>query len=131
SASCLGDLAPTSPADRRDIYIYRCAMESSTGLREGEGMPARISGRAVGALIALAAICAALLSGASSARAQPGAAQRLADRYAPIVKLRKQTDGICDSSEEQYSPPTSVNSVLGNRKVRLLKTVGRRTVVLV
>ena len=63
----------------------------------------------------------------SPAQAAPSAAQRLADKYSPIVMVRKQTNGICDSSEEQYSPPTSVYSVLGNPKVRLLKTVGRRT----
>ncbi len=67
----------------------------------------------------------------SPAQAAPSAAQRLADKYSPIVMVRKQTNGICDSSEEQYSPPTSVYSVLGNPKVRLLKTVGRKTIVLV
>lgn len=94
-------------------------------------MQLRVAGRVFAALIALCVLSMFLLGQAAPAQAQASAAQRLADKYAPIVKLRKQTDGICDSSEEQYSPPTSVNSVLGNPKVRLLKTVGRRTVVLV
>ena len=87
--------------------------------------------RTLAALIALAVVPVALLFGASPAQAQPSAAQRLADKYSPIMMFRKQTDGICDSSEEQYAPPTSVNAVLGNPKVRLLKTAGKRTVVLV
>jgi hypothetical protein len=106
-------------------------MESSIGPREGEGMGLRAARGLLAALIALSALSMVLLCQAEPAQAQASAAQRLADKYAPIVKLRKQTDGICDSSEEQFSPPTSVYSVLGNRKVRLLKTVGRRTIVLV
>jgi hypothetical protein len=82
--------------------------------------------------LALLAICLVGLPflAASPARAATSSAQRLADKYSPIVMVRKQTDGICDSSEEQYSPPTSVNAVLGNPKVRLLSRVGRKTEVL-
>lgn len=96
----------------------------------GDGL--RRGARGLAVALALLALALALgLWPVSPARAADSAAQRLADKYSPIVMLRKQTDGICDSSEEQYSPPTSVYSVLGNPKVRLLKTVGRRTIVLV
>jgi hypothetical protein len=82
----------------------------------------------VAALTALAPRPVPARAAASSTEA---AAQQLAAKYSPIVMLRQQTDGICDSSEEQYSPPTSVNSVLGNPKVSLLSYVNRRTHVLV
>lgn len=58
---------------------------------------------------------------ASSANAGIDAAQQLADKYAPIVMMRAQENGPCDDSEEQYAPPTSVNAVLGNPAVRLLR----------
>ncbi|HEY3729436.1 MAG TPA: hypothetical protein VGL51_19825 [Solirubrobacteraceae bacterium] len=87
-------------------------------------------------LVGALAISLVVLSylAASPARAAPqtvqSPAQQLADKYSPIVMVRKQTDGICDSSEEQYSPPTSVDSVLGNPRVKLLSRVGRKTEVL-
>jgi hypothetical protein len=63
-------------------------------------------------------------TGLGSARAAAGsAAQELAEKYSPIMMFRKQTE-VCDKSQEQYAPPTSVNVVLGNRRVRLLHRVG-------
>ena len=68
----------------------------------------------------LATLLAALTYLASPAAASPSAAQRLVDTYSPIVMMRAQNNGLCDSSQEQYWPPTSVNVVLGNPRVRLL-----------
>jgi hypothetical protein len=46
------------------------------------------------------------------------AAQRLAEKYAPIAMLREQRDPPCNTSEEQYQP-TTVDTVLGNPTVVL------------
>jgi hypothetical protein len=73
----------------------------------------------------------ALLAGLSlvvpPAEAGPSAARRLVDTYAPIVMLRAQRDAPCDTSEEQYAHPTSVDAVLGNPRVRLLVRDARGT----
>jgi hypothetical protein len=63
------------------------------------------------------------------ASASVSATQRLADAYSPIVMMRAQRNGICDTSEEQYGPPTTVDVVLRNPRVQLLERVGRRMVV--
>ncbi|HUB37138.1 MAG TPA: hypothetical protein VL972_09965 [Solirubrobacteraceae bacterium] len=47
-------------------------------------------------------------------------AQLLAERYTPIVMLRKQLDPPCETSAEQYQP-TSVDTVLGNPSVTLTR----------
>jgi hypothetical protein len=65
---------------------------------------------------------------APSASASDTATQRLVDAYAPIVMMRAQHDGVCNTSEEQYAPPTTVNVVLRNPRVRLLEHVGRHMV---
>jgi hypothetical protein len=64
----------------------------------------------------------------ASASASESATQRLADAYAPIVMMRAQRDGLCNTSEEQYGPPTTVNVVLRNPRVQLVERVGRRMV---
>jgi hypothetical protein len=102
----------------------------------GAHAPVRTACRCIAVAVALvAAALAALALGVSPVRAAATAgetaSQQLADKYSPIVMVRKQTDGICDSAEEQYSPPTSVYTVLGNPRVKLLSYVRRRTVVLV
>ena len=82
-------------------------------------------------LVAMAAtVLAALSSLASPADAAPSAARRLVDTYSPIVMTRAQRDPPCDSSEEQYGPPTSVDAVLGNPRVRLLEHDARGTQVI-
>src|SRR3954447_14715077 len=48
------------------------------------------------------------------------AAQRLVRTYSPILMLREQKDPPCDTTEEQFQP-SSVDVVLGNPRVRLLK----------
>ncbi|UGS38383.1 flippase-like domain-containing protein [Capillimicrobium parvum] len=69
----------------------------------------------------------ALLASAPGAHAQAdGAAQRLVDRYSPVVMVREQNDPPCDTAEEQYQP-TTVDTVLGNPTVTLRrKGSGRR-----
>ncbi len=69
-----------------------------------------------------------MLCAAPSALASAASTQRLVDAYAPIVMMRTQQDGVCNSSEEQYGPPTTVGVVLGNPRVRLLERIGRHTV---
>ena len=82
------------------------------------------SRRLAGGLAALSLLLAALSvpSGATAApaagAAEQGAAQRLAERYAPITMLREQQNPPCDTSEEQYQP-TSVYTMLGNPRVTL------------
>jgi hypothetical protein len=70
--------------------------------------------------LVVALLCLASPADGSPVTASTSAAQRLADKYAPIVMMRSQDNGLCDSSEEQYGPPTSVELVLNNPRVRLL-----------
>lgn len=46
------------------------------------------------------------------------AAEELAEKYVPIVELRKEEKPPCETSAEQYQP-TSVDTVLGNPSVEL------------
>jgi len=70
--------------------------------------------------LGLALVAALLLVPAGVATAQlQQAAQRLADAYAPIVMVREQQDPPCDTAEEQYRHPTSVDTVLRNPSVTL------------
>jgi hypothetical protein len=46
------------------------------------------------------------------------AAEELAEKYVPIVELRKEDNPPCETSAEQYQP-TSVDTVLGNPSVEL------------
>ncbi len=73
-------------------------------------------GRLAASLVLAASVCS--IVAASAAASTPE--QELAAAYAPILKLRAQTeDPPCNTREEQYSPPTSVDSVLGNPSVTL------------
>ena len=71
--------------------------------------------------ITAAGIVIALAQMFGSASAATSAPQRLADEYAPIVMMRAQQTAPCDTSEEQFWPPTTVDVVLGDPSVRLLK----------
>ena len=72
----------------------------------------------------LVLLCIGLLAtvaspaGAATSPPTDEAAQRLAEKYAPIAMLREQRDPPCNTSEEQYQP-TSVDAVLGNPTVTL------------
>lgn len=82
------------------------------------GRSSRRAGTALGLVIALLWLAPA--AAGSSVTTSTSAAQELADKFAPIVMMRSQDDGLCDKSEEQYGPPTSVELLLNNPKVRLL-----------
>lgn len=70
-------------------------------------------------LATLAALC---LLPALAAAAPTGAAQRLAQKYAPITMLREQQEPPCETSAEQYQP-SSVETMLGNPSVTLQRFV--------
>ncbi len=69
--------------------------------------------------VAAGVVVSALLT-APPATAKQSAAQQLAERYVPVMMIRKQQDPPCDTSEEQYRP-TSVDTVLGNPEVTLFR----------
>jgi hypothetical protein len=57
--------------------------------------------------------------------------QQLVSSYSPILNLREQTDGKnCNTTEEQYNPPTTVDTVLGNPAVTLIHYVNGKEVQL-
>src|SRR5690349_12038078 len=89
--------------------------QHGVGLGRLSYAPAAMAALIAGAAVAL--LLGTYILGVAPARAAvttaDAAAQQLADKYSPIVMVRKLTD-LCDSSEEQYSPPTTVNTVLGN-----------------
>jgi hypothetical protein len=76
-------------------------------------------------VLVAATVLAAIWSASSPADAAISAAQRLANTYAPIVMTRSQENGICDSTEEQFWPPTTVDVTPGNPRVRLLRHTKR------
>jgi hypothetical protein len=80
------------------------------------------------ACLALAALVSLLV--ASTAGADVSAAQRqLVSSYSPLLNLREQTDDDnCDTTEEQYNPPTTVDTVLGNPAVTLVHYVNGKEV---
>jgi len=89
------------------------------------GRRARLAGTVLVLTVVLLCLASAALG--SPVSASTNAAQRLADKYAPIVMMRSQDSGLCDSSEDQCGPPTSVELVLTNPKVRRLFHGGRGT----
>jgi hypothetical protein len=70
-------------------------------------------------LVAVLAGTALAAAAASPAGAAETPEARLVRTYAPIVMVRAQEQGPCDTDEEQFSPPSAVGSVLGNPRVRL------------
>jgi hypothetical protein len=81
----------------------------------------------------LAAIASAMLiaaSGAAAAAPTPDE-DNLVRTYAPILMMRAQEDpnDLCNTTEEQYNPPTRVEVVLGNPAVKLVHHVDGRDVV--
>lgn len=89
---------------------------------------ARISAGAVGLLLA-AALAASSFTAPPADAASTAAAQWLADMYAPITMMGAEQKDHCDSSREQYAPPSPVTIVLGNPAVRLLRHGSKRTFV--
>jgi hypothetical protein len=82
--------------------------------------------------ICLAAIASVSLSAAGTAVAASPDEENLVRTYSPILMLRAQEDANdpCDTTEEQYNPPTRVEAVLGNPAVKLVHYVNKRDVVL-
>jgi VPS62-like protein len=74
---------------------------------------------------------ASLVFTASAVAATSPERQQLIDAYAPHLMLRHQTaDDNCNTREEQYNPPTTVDVVLGNPAVKLVHYTGGKDVVL-
>ena len=88
----------------------------------------RMSAKPFALILAVALLSMTLLAIDSGvARAQDDPAQELADRYAPIMKLKAQEEE-CDSDGEPYAP-MSVDAVLDNELV-VLRQVGPQDPVL-
>jgi hypothetical protein len=80
------------------------------------------------ALLVLMASASLLPTASAGAATSPEQAQLVA-AYAPHLMLREQTDdGNCNTREEQYGPPTTVDIVLGNPAVKLVHYVGGKDV---
>jgi hypothetical protein len=76
------------------------------------------------------AASAGLFVAASAEAASSPEQQQLVSAYAPILMLREQTDSKnCNTREEQFNPPTTVDTVLGNTGVRLLHYVNGKDVL--
>jgi hypothetical protein len=87
----------------------------------------RRPGRLAALLVLTAA--ASLLATASAVAAVSPEQQQLVSAYAPILMLRQQTDKEnCTTTEEQFNPPTTVDTVLGNPRVRLIHYVNGKEV---
>lgn len=87
---------------------------------------ALIPGVPSASLVALAALIGLIAPapGAAAANASDGqsAAERLAEKFAPVTMLREQNNPPCDTDEEQYQP-TGVETMLGNPLVALTRYV--------
>ena len=91
----------------------------------------RRPGRLAVCLAAIASVSLLAAEGASAASATPDE-ENLVRAYAPILMLRAQADPVgnpCDTTEEQYNPPTWVKSVLGDPNVKLVHDVDGKDVV--
>jgi hypothetical protein len=80
------------------------------------------------ALLVLTATASLLLTARAGADTTPER-QELVDAYAPHLMLREQTkDDNCNTTQEQYNPPTTVNIVLANPAVKLVHHTGGKDV---
>ncbi len=79
------------------------------------------TGRALGVVTLIAALAGlACLAAPVSASAARSPEQRLAERYAPILMLKVNSNPPCSTSGEQYFP-APVDIVLGNPEVKLMR----------
>ena len=91
----------------------------------------RRPGRLAVCLAAIASVSLVAATAAVAAAPTPDE-DNLVRAYAPILQLRAQEDPVkdpCDPTEEQYNPPTWVEAVLGNPRVKLVHHVDGRDVV--
>jgi hypothetical protein len=74
---------------------------------------------------------ASLLFAATAVAATTAEQQALVDAYAPHLMLREQLDtkNNCNTREEQYGPPTTVDIVLRNPAVKLVHYTGGKDVL--
>jgi hypothetical protein len=80
------------------------------------------------ALLVLTAAASLMLT-ASAVAAVSSEQEELVAAYAPHLMLREQTDHQnCNTREEQYGPPTTVDTVLGNPTVKLVHYTGGKDV---
>jgi Vacuolar protein sorting-associated protein 62 len=80
------------------------------------------------ALLVLTASASLLLTASAGADTSPEQRQ-LVSTYSPELMLREQTDKKnCNTTEEQYNPPTTVGTVLGDPQVKLVQYVNGRDV---
>ena len=80
------------------------------------------------ALLVLTASASLMLTASAVAASSPEQ-QQLVNAYAPELMLRQQTaDDNCNTREEQYNPPTTVDIVLRNPAVKLVHYVGGKDV---
>ena len=86
-------------------------------VRRVAGLVAAIALVAVGGSVA--EVARAVDTAASAERA---ATRQIVKSYAPIVMLGDPQLPPCDKGEEQYGPPTTVDVVLGNPRVKLVRT---------
>ncbi len=103
---------------RRLVPLF-AALALSGGLALFVALP--LSG-ALAPLAAPAPAAAAVNSVDTELLPPDAAAERLAEKYAPIAMLREEQDPPCEKSAEQYQP-TSVGTVLGNPTVTLTHDV--------
>jgi len=83
----------------------------------------RRPGRLAASLAAVASL--SLFIAASAEAAASPAEQQLVSAYAPELMLREQTKhDNCNTTEEQYNPPTTVDTVLANPRVTLTQDLG-------
>jgi hypothetical protein len=78
-------------------------------------------------IAAAASLSLVLAAGAEAATSS--AETQLVDTYSPILKLRQQKNDVCNTAVEQYKPPTTVDTVLGNPRVKLVHYVDGKDVV--
>lgn len=123
---------PSTDAERvaRPLaFAGRCASPSGSPVRRGTALGPR--GFSFGRWLCVRRAGDLVRGGDDRALPRHGGdslAQQLANTYAPVVMLRAQKD-VCSTSQEQFAPPTSVDVVLGNPAVRLLRRGRRGTVV--
>src|SRR4051812_3338718 len=80
-------------------------------------------------LVFMASALLLLLTASAGAATSPEQ-QQLVAAYAPHLMLREQTaDDNCNTREEQYNPPTTVDVVLQNPAVKLVHYAGGKDVV--
>jgi hypothetical protein len=85
-------------------------------------------GRLAASLAAAASVSLILAAGAMADAASPSE-QQLVRAYAPILNLRQQKKDVCGTTVEQYKPPTTVDVMLRNPRVKLVHYVDGRDVV--